>query len=351
MGATDTDTRESGIETARTLAARGVDYSRTIALQPRVILGIVGGAGLLGGLRALLSGNRKRGLVSFGLGVAFLATAIAKWRSRGEMAAVDDPDVVDTGPDIETLSDVAGDIDEDDHATGEAASAVADTSPDVEAVESDRESDTDTESASIEQGEVADTVVDREDFDEDPDVEPEAMEEAAQSESETGSAMVEQGDVGSSVDQEDLDEDAGVEPEAVAEPADVDRLGEAAFDTQTQEIPAPQRAFNQGFLSHGSEAFWAVRSRDGAVLVSQDYDALQGRDGVQYTASSEIDDDMRELPIPKAVRTHWDAELGGGTAIAGGDDILFVTTDSLAADEILRILPAEWADDVLDADE
>jgi hypothetical protein len=134
----------------------------------------------------------------------------------------------------------------------------------------------------------------------------------------------------------------------LARPEAVDRLGEAAVDSQSREVPVPQRAFNQGFLAHSAEAFWGIHDRDDAVLVSQDFDAVQGRDGVKYVASSEIGEDARELPIPTAVLTHWDEVGGGGTAVAGGDDVLFVTTDGLEADHLLRVLPSAWAGDLLE---
>lgn len=130
-----------------------------------------------------------------------------------------------------------------------------------------------------------------------------------------------------------------------AKTEDIDRIGEAAFDRQSRKVPAPQRTFNQGFLAHSAEAFWGIRTHDDAVLLSQDYDAIEDRDGVRYVSSSEIGADARELPIPDAILDHWDEVLGGGTAVAGGDDILFVTTDTLAADGLLCVLPAEWADD------
>ena len=137
-------------------------------------------------------------------------------------------------------------------------------------------------------------------------------------------------------------------PDDTFETEAIDRLGEAAFDRQSREVPAPQRAFNQGFLAHSAEAFWGIRTRDGAVFVSQDYDAIDGRDGVRYVTSSEIGDDVRELPIPDAILDHWDETINGGTAVTGGDDILFVTTDDLAADGLLCVLPSEWADDLLE---
>lgn len=127
---------------------------------------------------------------------------------------------------------------------------------------------------------------------------------------------------------------------------EVDRLGAAAFDRQSRTVPAPQRAFDRGFLAHSAEAFWGIRTRDDTVLVSQDYDAIESREGVRYVTSSEIGADVRRLPIPDAILDHWDAVFGGGTAVAGGDDVLFVTTESLAADGLLCVLPANWADEV-----
>lgn len=280
---------------------------------------VVGGAALLGGFRAFLRGERRRGLAGLVLGVALLAVAVAQRRSggAGRESGVEDTDVVGTGPDVEAIADEAGGVGDEDHAGGEAASSVVDTSPDVEdtasglesGAEPDSESGPGSESASVDQRDVVDAGVDGQD-----------LAEAAERETE---------DASDSVASED-----------------VDRLGEAAFDAQSNGVPAPQRAFNQGYLAHSTEAFWGVRARDDAVLVSADYDAVEGRDGVQYVASSAIGDDVRELPIPDAVLDHWDEVLGGGTAVAGGDGILFATTDDLAVHRLLWVLPAEWADDV-----
>jgi len=242
-----------------------------------VATGIIGGIGVLRGLRSVLGGQRDRGFGELALGGVFLAAAYAQRQSRRE--SVEESDVVDTGPDIEGITDEAGGgVDQGDHATGQAAGGLVDSTPDVP----------------------SDGTAARED---------------------TGSSET-------------------VHPEAV------DRLGEAAVDSQSREVPVPQRAFNQGFLAHSAEAFWGIRGRDDAVLVSQDFDAVQGRDGVKYVASSEIGEDARELPIPTAVLTHWDEVGGGGTAVAGGDGVLFVTTDSLEADHLLRVLPSAWPDDL-----
>lgn len=327
---------ESGVETARAVAKSGREYMSKIApylrngVESGAVTSIIGGTGLLGGLRAFLGGERKRGLARLAFGAAFLAAALAQRRSssRGRESAVEETDVVDTGPDVEAVADEAGGVGEEDHAAGEAAAEVTDTSPDVEDVGSglESESDTDAESVSVDQREVADTGVDIDDL-------------AGETERETGDAGGKE--IASDETLTDMEgTGTGTETE------DVDRLGEAAVDRQSREVPAPQRAFNQGFLAHSAEAFWGIRMRDDAVFVSQDYDALQDRDGVQYVASSEIGEDVRELPIPDAVLDHWDEVIGGGTAVTGGDSILFVTTDDLAADGLLRVLPAEWADDV-----
>jgi hypothetical protein len=210
------------------------------------------------------------------------------------------------------VAEESGGVGEEQHASGEEATEVVDTSPDIEDVDvaRERESDAAVGSASVDQREVADTGVDSETLTETSEGEPEESDETAESE-------------------------------------DVERLGKAAFDRQSREVPAPQQAFNRGFLAHSTEVFWGVRTDDDAVLVSQDYDAVDGREGVDYVASSEIGDDAREVPIPDAILDHWDEVYGGGTAVTGGDDILFVTTDDLSDDDVLWVLPADWAADVI----
>lgn len=189
------------------------------------------------------------------------------------------------------------------------------------------ESDSDATQASVGQREISGTGVESEDLTE-------------ATERETEDAGGEKGMSNKTTAEKGTDAGDGTETE------DLDRLGEAAFDRQSRKVPTPQRAFNQGFLAHSSEAFWGIRARDDGVLVSLDYDAIGDRDGVQYVASSEIGEDVRELPIPDAVLNHWNEAFGGGTAVTGGDDILFVTTTDLATDGLLRILPTEWADDL-----
>ncbi len=273
---------ETSIDEGGELADDVTDRIRT-SVDTGILPAIVGGLGLLGGFRAFRRGHRKRGFLGVLLGVALLAGALLRRRSRHDAGG-------DPGLDIETADE------------GETTEPMAHSAPDLGAAESS--SDTRSGASSVEEGQVADTAVER----------------------------------------EDIDEESGLDPdELVAE--DIDRLGEAAFDAQSQEVPVPQRAFNLELLSHGSEAFWGVRASDGAVLVSQNYGALEEREGVEYIASSEIGADVRELPIPSAVRNHWDDEIGGSIALAGEDDILFATTESLAEDGLLWVLPAAWEDE------
>lgn len=124
------------------------------------------------------------------------------------------------------------------------------------------------------------------------------------------------------------------------------RLGEAALDGESGRVPVPQRAFNQGLLSLGSDAVWGVREGDPAVLVSEEYDAIEELAGVRYVASSEIDDD-RGLIVPDAVRDHWDEVAGGGTAVSGGDGIVFATTEAFRAEGHVLVVPERWSEEVL----
>jgi len=319
-----TDTARSDSEyvsTAVPSLRRGVESGTVTA--------IVGGAGLLSGLRACLTGKRKRGLARLTLGAGFLTAALVQRRSRDHSGEpnFEETDVVDTGPDADAIADEAGGVGGEEHATGEAAAEVTDTSPDIGDVESGLESDADTDGApaSIDRREIADTGVDSEDL-------TEAVER------ETGDAG---GEVGTS-DTTIAEESADVGGDAAT--AEIERLGQAAFDSQSREVPVPQQAFNRGFLAHSSTVCWGIRARDDVVLLAQEYDAIEGRDGVTYVASSEIGKDVRELPIPDAVLDHWNEVIGGGMAVTGGDDILFATTEALSVDGLLRVLPAEWAD-------
>jgi len=302
VSSVDTSTRaerESDDEPSRTVANRGREYLSTVApslrrgVESGTATAIVGGTSLLAGLRAFRRGNRGRGLAGVVGGAALLATALARRRSRNHDA---ETGVVGSG--VEPASEP----------------------------EPGPESDTGAESAAADRREVVDT------------------------ETVAGELERETGDTGDTDGPTDgAATGAGGTGEVAAEgvePERIDRLGEAALDRRSREVPVPQRAFNEGFLSHSAEAYWGIRAGDDAVVVSQNYDAIQRRDGMRYVASSQIGEDVRELPIPDTVLDHWDEVAGGGTAVAGGDDVLFVTTDDLSADGLLRVLPSKWADEV-----
>ncbi|WP_254761475.1 hypothetical protein [Natrinema marinum] len=254
------------------------------------IAGIGGSVSLLGGVRALWRGDSERAVGRFALGGVLVAIALELRRSPDERAtgaAVDQTDVVSTGPDIGNLE--GGATSEAEHADGADAQRVADSSVDLEDAASGSESD--------------------------------AAESATGSESDTA-----------------------VE---VPESETYERLGAAAFDERSSEIPVPQEAFNRNVLSLGAEAFWGIREEDDAVVVSERFDPLRDHEGIRYVASSEIDDD-RMLTVPDTVLNHWDAVAGGGTAVASGTQITFVTADSLEANGQIQIVPEQWLDDVLE---
>lgn len=126
---------------------------------------------------------------------------------------------------------------------------------------------------------------------------------------------------------------------------DVEVLGASAFDGHGLELPVPQRAFNQGFLSPG-EVFWGVRLTDGAVVVSDLFDPIWEDEDFHYLGSSEVGED-RTLRIPDAVLDNWDRVYDGGDAVVGGDDLTFLTTPTLAERDQLRVVPEAWRDVVL----
>ena len=331
---------ESAVDAAQGVTKGGREYVSKAApylrrgVESGAVPAVVGGAGFLSGFRALLRGDYVRSIVRFTLGGALLGIALEQRRSRdgGGGADVEETEVVDTGLDVESVADETGGVGEEDHATGEAAADVVDTGVDSEdlaaATESEAEADDEAEGGSekavgtSEEAEAGDDTTFT--------AGTSGMTAAAGGTGAGEGAAIEKGI------------DVGEAPAA----EEVDRLGQAALDGQSREVPAPQRAFNQGFLAHSAEAFWGIRRRDDAVLVSQNYDAIADRDGVEFVTSSEIGDDVRELPIPDAVRDHWDTVFGGGSAVNGGDDVLFVTTDDLSADSLLWVLPAAWADDL-----
>ncbi len=258
------------------------------ALDSGALAGVAGGASLLAGARALERDETRRGIVRLVLGSVLVTAAVRQRpfnRGRaGERASVDQTDVVESSADIED----------------------AGPSPEL---------DSDVEATGVDQTDVVDTGIDGADL-------AEAAGGADAVESETT------GDAGS------------------AEAESYERLGEAAFDEYSAEVPVPQRAFNQEFLSLDAEVFWGVREADDAVVVSGRYDPIDEGEGMRYVASSQVDDE-RMLSIPNAVRNHWDDVAGGGTAVASGDDIVFATSERLTAVGQLLVVPEGMVDDVL----
>jgi len=133
------------------------------------------------------------------------------------------------------------------------------------------------------------------------------------------------------------------------EPEAYTRLGSAAFDRQSAQIPVPQRAFNQEFLSLDAEAFWGIRDTDDLVILSGFYDAIEDLEEGHYVASSEIDDE-RMLKIPDRILNHWEDVVGGGTGVTGGDDIVIAGPEESGEYELLVVVPDQEAEDVLGED-
>ncbi|WP_222917917.1 hypothetical protein [Natrinema sp. SYSU A 869] len=335
---TQTETSETGDDAGvrtvqnssrigREYASRTLEYARG-GVGSGIPVGVGGGVSLLAGVRSVRRGNSERGFGRLALGGVLVAIALAQRRSAGERAdgrtGIDQTDVVSTGPDIDDLErrDAGG----SQHASSDEAREIAGTAIDIEGavdtedVDSSPEPESDVDAAGIDQTDVAGSGPDEERL-------ADAAAESAGSETES--------------------EAAEREPSA-AEPESYERLGAAAFDEHSSEIPVPQRAFNRNILSLRSEVFWGIRDDD-AVFVSQQFDPIQDGDGIRYVASTEIDGD-RSLTIPDAVLNHWDTVAGGGMAVASGNDITFLTTDSLQADSQVRLVPEQWLDDVL-ADE
>lgn len=76
------------------------------------------------------------------------------------------------------------------------------------------------------------------------------------------------------------------------------------------------------------------------MVVSYLYDPLEDDEAARFLTSTVVEND-REVQIPDAVFDHWDEIYGGGTAVSGDDRIEFVTTEELAANEQMLVLP-EW---------
>jgi len=312
--------------------------------------GIGGGVSLLRGVRALRRGEREHGVGQLVLGGVLLAVAIAQRRSderRSEARVdIDQTDVVSTAPEIGDLAD--RDAGGGRH-TGDEARRVAGTSIDIEDVDSSPDLESDIDATGIDQSDVVETGTDEERLADVanestvPDSESDGLEsepDVPESESAITESKSESSDSAGGVS----DSPDSAETEATES---YERLGSASFDEHSGEIPVPQRAFDQHILSLRSEAFWGIREEDDAVFVSQEFDPIQDAGGIRYVASTEIDGE-RTLTIPDTVLNHWDSVAGGGMAVASGDEIVFVTADSLQADSQIRVVPEQWIDDVLE---
>lgn len=292
--------------------------------------GVGGGVSLLRGVRALRRGEREHGVGQLVLGGVLVAVAIAQRRTDGRRdenrADIDQTDVVSTAPEI-------GDLEERDAGggrhTGDEARRVAGTSIDIEDVDSSPDLESDVDATGIDQSDVVETGTDEERL---ADVANEST--APEGESDVP-------------ERESTAAESEAASPASAERESYERLGAASFDEHSGELPVPQRAFDQHILSLRSEAFWGIREDDDAVFVSQEFDPIQDDGGIRYVASTEIDGD-RTLTIPDTVLNHWDSVAGGGIAVASGDEIVFVTADSLQADSQIRVVPEQWIDDVLE---
>ncbi|WP_436906755.1 hypothetical protein [Halosimplex marinum] len=340
-GIADEDTAQPGESSGDDGRATGLASRLREHAKSGTVAGVLGGAAVVRGVRSLRAGERARGLGRLAVGGALLAVAAVQRRAGrgpgGERIDIDQSDVVDTAPDI---GDVGSSSDEGDRAGGDAASEVVDTAPDIEgAAGGDRTGvDTGEGNGTGAGGGAAGGTADAAD--------------AGARDSE-GTGDTEAADDGATDTGADGTADAGPGEEAAETAADAgpdetvtyDRLGEAAFDEHSNEVPVPQQAFNRGFLSLGEEAHWGVRD-GGSVVVSERFDPVASGDGVDYVATTAVDDD-RMLTVPDEVTDHWDDAVGGPMAVESGDDIVFATSDDLATDRQLLVVPAAWADDVL----
>lgn len=278
---TDTDGAAAGDAGAgRAGASTAGRYARR-ALGGGGAAGVVGGVGLLRGVRALRRGQRLRGLTRLVLGGLLVGLAVSQRRSRAGRGG--------------------------DGGSG-ASSDAGTVAPDAGGTERPTERGGGGERA------------------EGPD---------AGTQAETGAET--DADASDESRGQRSDDGTGASTEGGGESESIDRLGEAAFDEHSRQVPVPQRAFNRGFLSLNDEAHWGVRESDDAVLVSRNYDPLDETEGVRYVASTGINDE-RMLTVPAEVLDHWEA-VAGGTAVVSGDDLSFVTTDDLKADDQLMVVP------------
>ncbi|WP_135824086.1 hypothetical protein [Halorussus ruber] len=126
-----------------------------------------------------------------------------------------------------------------------------------------------------------------------------------------------------------------------------ERLGGASVSGNSQELPVPQQAVNMELVKQGGEVYWGVREEDGAVVASQLYDPVEDDPGIRFLTSTVIRDDSRQLRVPDAVFDHWDDIVESGSGVVGGDRLEFVTTDEMAEDEQMLVLPEWQVEDVV----
>jgi hypothetical protein len=309
------------------------------------LAGLGGGVTLVRGLRAIRSGRPVRGLCRLAVGGGLVALAARQRRSKrdaGEQIDIGQSDVVDTAPDIESVGEEP--VSRSEHASGDEAKSVVNTSPDIEGV-SDESSSRPDHASGDEAQSVVDTGPDIGGIDADTEAsdtnegqtEPTAV---AETDEETNHERTAETDRGAAT--ETGEGSAGVPG------VSHDRVGAAAFDEHTSEVPAPQQVFNQQYLSLDAEAVWGIRGDD-VVVVSQQYDAIEATDSIEYVASTQVDGN-RVLTIPDRITDHWDEVAGGGMAVESGDDVVFATSDDPEADWQLLVVPAAWADEILDED-
>jgi len=286
----DAETGDEGVKTVwgepspgQVYAARARDALRRAA-SSGLLAGLGGSVFLVRGLQALRRGDRERGIGRLILGAVLVAIGALQREST-------------TRPSGERIE-----IGHPEAEVGEPEGAVEEAPPAERAAEAPEEE--------VEEAEEA-----------------EELEEAPAEELEEA---------------QEVEEAAEEAPEAVAP----ERLGEAAFDEYSSEVPVPQKALNMRLLSLGSEVVWGVRDGDDAVVLSENYDAIVDREGVTYVGSSELDGE-RMLTVPDRVRDHWDEVSGGPTAVVSGTELVFATDDDLRADDLLLLVPEQWVDDLL----
>ncbi|MCU4972984.1 hypothetical protein OB955_09545 [Halobacteria archaeon AArc-m2/3/4] len=324
VGPFESDTDRSTVSRARAVLQRAVESG--------ALAGVSGILCVLDGRRAFRRGEEERGLVSLLLGGLFVAVAVTQRRSADEESnriGLEQVPVVGSSSDTDDATADSAITPEPEGDVGE----TDDGETDDDETETD---DGETEADSIGDPETADDALE--------DAESTSESSVEETRSGAGPVVESEADDLESADAEDEDE-TETESADLEEPT-LERIGEAAFDRKSGEIPVPQRVFNNNVLSLNAEAYWGIREADDAVVVSELFDPIQDGDGIRYVASTQIDGD-RMLTVPDTVLNHWDGVAGGGTAVASGDGLVFGIDDSLRSDGRLLVVPAVWADDLL----